>query len=350
MARVQDLAAHRYRAMEELDSSASGASITSANDGHGANSSAEDDMSLSEAELDQSGNDHDPLDDVSDGEIDPSDISEDDVAQQPSYASAIRQIPFSDLAEAQTSLPSSKRPSHTPRSAHHTSSLSQQEPSEKLQALRDRLADLRAQKRKSKAKDRNQKAHNDDSGSGSDGEEGPHSRSSKHAPAEQTSKRPITRKRIITEVSNNPTHARDPRFSAASGYIDPTTVARRYAFLSTYRDGEIKELKEAVKKARDPEEKAKLRVAAGRMENRARVEKQREKEAEVRRQHKKEEREKVKQGKKPYFLKKGEVKKQVLVDKFEGMSGKDRERLVKRRKQKEAQREKRSMPGERRVQ
>lgn len=342
MAQSQDIAPHRFRAMSVEDSS------ESEDMEHASRPRSTADRHIEDEDMEDSEDDQEAQSEAEEmDDIDPSDISDDDTAPHAqSYASAIRQVPFGDLAEAQRDLPPTKRtgPSRTSRSDAHA------EPSEKLQAIRDRLADLKQQKQRSQAKaqkDATQKNTQQDSDS--DGDDAPHARSSKHAPAEQSSKHPVTRKRIITEVSANPTHARDPRFSAASGYIDPNIVARRYAFLSDYRADEINELKAAMKTMKDPDEKARLRVAVGRMENRARVDKQREKEAEVVRKHRQEEKERVKQGKKPFFLKNSEVRKQVLVDRFTGMSAKDKDRAVKRRKQKEAQREKRSMPDTRRV-
>ena len=64
--------------------------------------------------------------------------------------------------------------------------------------------------------------------------------------------------------------------------------------------------------------------------------------------HKKEEKGRVLEGKKPYFLKEKEVKERALVEKFRGMKGKEREKVVEKRRLKESQREKRGMPRDRR--
>jgi ribosomal RNA-processing protein 36 len=57
----------------------------------------------------------------------------------------------------------------------------------------------------------------------------------------------------------------------------------------------------------------------------------------------------VKTGKKPFYLKKSDVKKQALVKKFEGMKGKDRDKAIERRRRKLAGRERRNMPHARRA-
>jgi len=56
----------------------------------------------------------------------------------------------------------------------------------------------------------------------------------------------------------------------------------------------------------------------------------------------------VKDGKKPFFLKKSEQKKLALVDKFAKMKSKDREHLIERRRKKASQKERKNMPVDRR--
>ena len=73
-----------------------------------------------------------------------------------------------------------------------------------------------------------------------------------------------------------------------------------------------------------------------------------EQQQEVLRKHRKEEREKVEQGKKPFYLKKGEQKKRALEERFRGMKGKQVDKVIERRRKKLAARERRSMPDERR--
>ena len=84
------------------------------------------------------------------------------------------------------------------------------------------------------------------------------------------------------------------------------------------------------------------------MENRAKAEREKERERGVLREHRRKEKEAVKQGKRPFFLKKSEQKKRALVDKFESMKGKEREKAMKKKRKKESEKERRNMPGERR--
>ncbi|KAF2454453.1 hypothetical protein BDY21DRAFT_366222 [Lineolata rhizophorae] len=179
-------------------------------------------------------------------------------------------------------------------------------------------------------------------------------RTSKHAPAVQTSTRPVPRARTaVSAPKKRP--ARDPRFSSLSaGPLDRATVARRYEFLDTYRAGELAELKGALAAAArnpraDPAETAALERALRREESRAAERERRKRVEEVERKHKREERKKVEElGKRPFYLKRSEVRKRALVEKWEGMKGKERERAVERRRKKLAAKERKGMPGVRR--
>ena len=124
---------------------------------------------------------------------------------------------------------------------------------------------------------------------------------------------------------------------------------KAYSFLYDYQKTEIDELKTAAKATADEDEKALLRRKVNSMENRLKAKAGKEREQEVLRAHRREEKGRVEQGKTPYFLKKKEVKERALVEKFKGMKGKEREKIVEKRRKKEAQREIKRMPGNRRV-
>ena len=76
-------------------------------------------------------------------------------------------------------------------------------------------------------------------------------RSSKNAPQEVSSKRAVTRKREVVEPVSR-LKARDPRFDpAVSGRYDEHEFRKNYSFLDDYKDGEMKMLKDEIKKTRD---------------------------------------------------------------------------------------------------
>jgi ribosomal RNA-processing protein 36 len=127
-------------------------------------------------------------------------------------------------------------------------------------------------------------------------------------------------------------------------------VRKAYAFLEEYREDEMKELKVAIRKEKDEEQKERLKKALGAMENRKKARERREREEAVLERHRKEEKELVKQGKQPYYLKKKEVEKRVLVDTFGELKGKKLDRVIERRRKKVEGKEKKKMPFARRVQ
>ena len=73
-----------------------------------------------------------------------------------------------------------------------------------------------------------------------------------------------------------------------------------------------------------------------------------EEEQEVLRKHRKEEKVKIEQGKKPFYLKKADQKQLALKKRFEGMKGKQVDKVIERRRKKQASKEKKTMPAIRR--
>ena len=172
------------------------------------------------------------------------------------------------------------------------------------------------------------------------------SRTSKHAPAELSSKKAVSRKREVV-----PTHKinhRDPRFEPLSGAIDEQKTKKNYSFLDTYRESEISELKSEIRKTKDSEGKERLKRALLSMESRKKAQEMKEQQQEVLRKHRKEEKEKIEQGKRPFYLKKADQKKMALVERFEGMKGKQVEKVIERRRKKKAAKERKVMPDARR--
>lgn len=173
-------------------------------------------------------------------------------------------------------------------------------------------------------------------------------RSSKHAPMEITSKKPVSRKRDIVEIPK--IKARDPRFDPIPGMpeMDEVRARRAYAFLDGYRESELKELKAALKKEKDPRKQERLKREILSMESKKKTQERKDRERAVIEEHRKKEKELVKQGKQPFYLKKSEQKKQVLLDQFASLSKKKVEHVIERRRKKLAHKEKKDLPFARR--
>ena len=174
------------------------------------------------------------------------------------------------------------------------------------------------------------------------------SRTSKHSPVELSSKKAVSRKREV--VPTQKLNHRDPRFEPSYGAVDETRTKKVYSFLDTYRDSEMLELKSAIRKSRDHESKEKLKRALLTMESRKKAQKMKEQQQEVLRKHRKEEKAKIVQGKRPFYLKKADQKRMTLVEIFEGMNGKQVDKLIERRRKRKAAKERKEMPDTRRGQ
>ncbi len=74
------------------------------------------------------------------------------------------------------------------------------------------------------------------------------------------------------------------------------------------------------------------------MESKKKERDRRQREQAVMDEHRRQERELVKQGKQPFYLKKSEQKKRVLMDKFAGMKKARVDRAIERRRKKVASR------------
>lgn len=241
-----------------------------------------------------------------------SDASDDD---DDKVKAQMSKVSFGALAKAQDAL-SSKQSADRKRKRGDDTSKSQED---KLEALRERLRQIKAEKLASgaqpskkakKSKTKAKAAQDDDvedkkgaSGDDSDSDAAPHARSSKHAPAVQSSKRMVSRKRNVVEVKK-PVF-RDPRFDNVSGpRPDEYVVEKRYSFLKDYRASEISELRNTIKKTKNESEKEQLKKKLLSMESQQKARENKERLQDVTREHKKKEKELVKEGKKPFFLKK----------------------------------------------
>lgn len=222
---------------------------------------------------------------------------------------------FGALAKAQDALSKDQSASRKRKRGNETS----QSQEDKLEALRERLRQIKAEKlangapsgkkgkgvvKKNKGvqsqdSDDNESADSDNS----DSDEAPRARSSKHAPAVQSSKKMVSRKRQVVDVKK-PVF-RDPRFDNASGpRPDEHALGRRYAFLNDYKASEIADLKSTIRKTKNEGDKERLKKQLMSMESQEHTRKRKEEQQNVVRDHKKREKELVKEGKQPFYLKK----------------------------------------------
>jgi ribosomal RNA-processing protein 36 len=240
----------------------------------------------------------------------------------------LAEISFGALAKAQSAMSGDKK-----RKSKHA-----EEPNSSLDEIRSKLREAREAKEAAakKVKSKESKA-----------------RTSKHAPMEMSSKRAVTRRRTAVELPPAP-KARDPRFDAAvmghSGVGKHAHGGKAYAFLDEYRADELKGLKEALGKTKNPDMREKLKAQIRTATDKMRSAANKKREEDVRAEHKAREKQLIREGKKaaPYYLKNSELKKQVLEKKFGEMGSRERSKALERRRKKTASKEKKEMPWERR--
>ncbi|KAI9934100.1 hypothetical protein ASPWEDRAFT_168378 [Aspergillus wentii DTO 134E9] len=247
---------------------------------------------------------------------------------------SLNNISFGALAKAQASMgPKGKKNRTSTKSTDPSTTASP------LDDIRARIREAREQKRQinPQSKDGEKKL----------------SRSSKHAPTVQSSKHAVSRKRTVIEPPAVP-KSRDPRFDPtirdSNRGQNPAAASKAYAFLDEYRASELKDLKEQMAKTKDPAKKEELKRAIRSSSDRMRTSANRKREQEIMAEHKKNEKKLLREGKKsnPYFLKKSDLKKQVMVKKYEQMGSRDRTKALERRRKKVASKERKEMPWERR--
>lgn len=294
-----------------------------------------------------------------------------DTSSNPEEDNDPTSISFGALARAQASLQGTdsrkrKRDAHPPpfsssstiQSTRHTGTISSSDPNDHTAEALERKAGQK--KHKDNLLLKKQPSHT-------------RTRLSKHAPTELTSKRAVSRKRSV--VGNIPKReARDPRFESALGPLNEQKVKSNYAFLTGYEDDELRALKLQIKristttttadaksKSKQQQqnqnvtdvhvqrEKDRLKREVMIMTSRRKAQERKDAEQEVRRRHRREEKARVETtGKQPFYLKKAEVKKEALVERYKGMKGKEVDKLVERRRKKKAGREKKNLPRARR--
>lgn len=174
--------------------------------------------------------------------------------------------------------------------------------------------------------------------------EGSKKRSSKHAPKEISSKIHAAKVKPVKfyKPGEDPESGkfvkkfkpRDPRFEKYSGHFNQGLFEASYNFLDEIREKELKEIESALQDPRFSDQHDQLRkVYLKKKQELTRI-KDQNRELQVKRKLIKEEKQKVKAGKKPYFFKKGIVKMMALKEKIEEMKENGTYDAYKRKKRK----------------
>ncbi|CAM8877045.1 unnamed protein product [Rhodiola kirilowii] len=176
-----------------------------------------------------------------------------------------------------------------------------------------------------------------------------HSRANKNRPSEVTCKKPVSRYREIVQVPKKV--VRDPRFESLCGTLNEDGFKKRYNFL--YEDNlpsEKQELGKQLRKTNDPEMTKELKNRISWIDRQLKSGSVNSAEAQILAEHKKKAREAAKQGKKPYYIKKSDVRTQMLVQKFEDLKKKGNvTSFIEKKRRKNAAKDHKYMPYRRSV-
>ncbi|EEF51097.1 conserved hypothetical protein [Ricinus communis] len=169
-------------------------------------------------------------------------------------------------------------------------------------------------------------------------------RANKNRPMEVSCKKPVSRFREVFQAPKKV--VRDPRFESLCGQLDVDGFRKRYNFL--YEENlpaEREEAKKQLKKSNNPKVIDQLKNHISLIDKELKFESTKQTDAAILAEHKKKEREAAKHGKKPFYMKNSEIRKQRLIEKFNKLkeSGKLGSFIEKRRK-KNASKDHRYMP------
>ncbi|KAI5958882.1 RRP36 [Candida theae] len=166
-----------------------------------------------------------------------------------------------------------------------------------------------------------------------------HKKRSKHAPAEASSKKPVSRIRDIQGLPSRKSQTlhTDIRFDAAYGKADLTQTRKNYAFLDEYRKQEISNMEQILKDKKSrlgEDEKEEIRLKLQSLKSRMDTLKNRDLEDQLLKEYKKKQYQNVKEGKssQPYFLKRGDKRKILQKAKYDSMKPKQREKAMERKR------------------
>ncbi|KTW31596.1 hypothetical protein T552_00234 [Pneumocystis carinii B80] len=166
-------------------------------------------------------------------------------------------------------------------------------------------------------------------------------RTNKNAPLEMSSKKPVSRFRKVVPLTK--IERRDPRFDFEDR-VNLTNLSSKYSFIKDYQKEELQLLKHTLKHEKNNEKKERIKKTIISMESKLLAAKNKEEATRILHEYKKNEKEKAKIGKKPFFLKKKEQKKLIEASKLSKLEGtKALDRYIRRKDKKLASKERKRL-------
>ncbi|XP_012488708.1 uncharacterized protein LOC105801904 isoform X1 [Gossypium raimondii] len=169
-------------------------------------------------------------------------------------------------------------------------------------------------------------------------------RANKNRPMELSSKKPVRSFRQVIQAPKKV--VRDPRFESLCGNLDVEGFRKRYNFLfENNLPAEREEVQKQLKKARDPKVVSELKNHISWIDKQLKFESAKNTDAVILSAHKKKEKDAAKHGKRPYYLKKSEIRKQRLIEKYKKLKASGKlESFIEKRRRKNAAKDHRFMP------
>lgn len=169
--------------------------------------------------------------------------------------------------------------------------------------------------------------------------------SGKAGPLEMSSKSPAPFLRKV--IASKKTMRRDPRFDDLSGEFKPEVFVNTYKFLDDIKKKEKEIVQKKLRKVRDPELKEKLQKLIHKMDQQEEAAQRKQKLREREMEYKKKLREDARQGKKPFYLKKGEVRKAELAEKYRELKRKGKvENFLSKKRKRNSHKDRRKLPSQ----
>ncbi|RLN33668.1 hypothetical protein C2845_PM03G03800 [Panicum miliaceum] len=169
-------------------------------------------------------------------------------------------------------------------------------------------------------------------------------RASKKRPMEISTKVRPPKLREVIQVPKKV--VRDPRFEPVYGSVDKEGFRKRYNFLFDENfPAEKERLQKMIKKSKDPNAIEEMKSRITWIDKQVKSHSQKNVESEILREHIKKEREAAKAGKRPYYLKKSELRERKLMNKYNELKEAGKlDAFMERRRKKNASKDHRFMP------
>ncbi|KAK8914489.1 hypothetical protein KSP39_PZI023987 [Platanthera zijinensis] len=169
-------------------------------------------------------------------------------------------------------------------------------------------------------------------------------RANKNRPMEISSKAQVGRFREVIQAPKRV--VRDPRFESLCGDFDTEGYKKRYSFLYEVElPAEKEKLLKLIKKSKDPNVIEDLKNHISWIDKQLKPSSHKNIESHILSEHIKKEKEAAKHGKRPYYLKKSEIRERKLVNKYSELKNAGKlDSFIEKRRRKNASKDRRYMP------